>query len=34
VLVQVDNVLNRAYSDVLGAQMPQRWLMGGLKWTL
>jgi iron complex outermembrane receptor protein len=33
-LVQVDNVFNRTYSDLLGAKMPQRWLMGGVKWSL
>ncbi|WP_018627637.1 TonB-dependent receptor plug domain-containing protein [Niabella aurantiaca] len=28
--VQVDNMLNREYSDLLGAPMPGRWLQGGL----
>lgn len=28
--VQVDNLLNTNYQDLLGAQMPGRWLMGGL----
>ncbi|HEX2534745.1 MAG TPA: TonB-dependent receptor [Chitinophagaceae bacterium] len=32
--VQVDNLLDRSYSDLLGAQMPGRWLMGGIKITL
>ena len=32
--VQVDNIFDRPYSDLLGAQMPRRWLMGGVKWTL
>lgn len=31
---EVDNVLNRTYSDLLGAQMPGRWVMGGAKLTL
>jgi vitamin B12 transporter len=34
VSIQVDNLFNRTYSDLLGAQMPQRWLMGGVKWLL
>jgi vitamin B12 transporter len=28
--VQLDNVGNKSYSDLLGAQMPGRWLMGGI----
>lgn len=28
--VQVHNVLNADYQDILGAQMPGRWLMGGV----
>jgi iron complex outermembrane receptor protein len=31
VFVQVDNFLNTRYSDLLGAPMPRRWLMGGIK---
>jgi len=31
VLAQVDNVLGERYSDLLGAQMPRRWLMAGLR---
>ena len=31
---QVDNVLDEKYSDLLGSQMPGRWLMGGLKLAL
>lgn len=31
---EVDNVLNRKYSDLLGAQMPRRWAMGGAKLSL
>lgn len=32
--VEVDNVFDKAYSDLLGAPMPGRWLMGGLKLSL
>jgi vitamin B12 transporter len=32
--VQADNVFNQAYTDLLGSQMPGRWLMGGLRITL
>lgn len=28
--VQIDNIFNRTYSDLLGAPMPGRWLQGGL----
>lgn len=28
---QVDNVFNKKYSDILGSQMPGRWVMGGFK---
>ena len=31
--VQVDNVTDSNYADLLGTQMPGRWLMGGLKMT-
>lgn len=31
VFVQADNIFDKQYSDILGAQMPGRWLMGGLK---
>ena len=34
VYLQSDNVLDAKYSDVLGTQMPGRWLMGGLKLSL
>lgn len=30
VFVQADNIFNRNYSDLLGAQMPGRWLQGGI----
>lgn len=33
-VLQADNIFNRSYSDLLGAQMPGRWLMGGLKLSL
>jgi vitamin B12 transporter len=32
--VQADNVFNRSYSDLLGAIMPGRWAMGGVKFNL
>lgn len=31
VFVQADNIFNRNYSDLLGAQMPGRWLQGGIR---
>ena len=31
---QVDNLFDKAYSDLLGTPMPGRWLMGGLKLSL
>ncbi|MBD2767750.1 TonB-dependent receptor [Hymenobacter sp. BT664] len=31
---QVQNLLNEQYADLLGAQMPSRWLMGGLRLAL
>lgn len=34
VFVEVDNVLDRNYTDLLGAQMPGRWLMSGIKISL
>ncbi|HJW17903.1 MAG TPA: TonB-dependent receptor [Flavisolibacter sp.] len=34
VFAQVDNVFNKNYSDLLGAPMPGRWIMGGIKITL
>lgn len=34
ILIQVDNVADVAYSDILGAQMPGRWVKGGLRWQL
>jgi iron complex outermembrane receptor protein len=32
--VEVDNIADRQYTDLLGAQMPGRWLMGGIKISL
>ncbi len=29
---EADNVFNTQYSDLLGSQMPGRWLMGGVRW--
>ena len=34
VFVEVDNLTDRLYTDILGAQMPGRWFMGGIKITL
>jgi vitamin B12 transporter len=31
VFAQADNLFDKAYSDLLGSQMPGRWLMGGFK---
>lgn len=32
--IQVDNLFNRNYTDILGSQMPGRWVMGGLRLSL
>lgn len=32
--IQVDNIFGKKYSDLLGSQMPGRWMMGGIKLTL
>uniref|UniRef100_UPI0031DD7AFB TonB-dependent receptor plug domain-containing protein n=1 Tax=Chitinophaga sp. TaxID=1869181 RepID=UPI0031DD7AFB len=32
--VEADNVFNKTYADLTGAQMPGRWLMGGVRITL
>ncbi len=32
--VNVRNVLNTQYQEILGAQMPGRWIMAGLSWNL
>ena len=34
VVVQADNVLDKKYSDLLGAPMPGRWLIGGVSFKL
>ncbi len=34
VFVEVDNLFNKNYTDLLGAQMPGRWFMGGMKISL
>ncbi|GAB3756886.1 TonB-dependent receptor plug domain-containing protein [Spirosoma pomorum] len=34
VTAQVLNLFNEQYADILGAQMPARWAMGGLRWQL
>ncbi len=30
--LQVNNLLNQQYSDILGARMPGRWIQGGIVW--
>jgi iron complex outermembrane receptor protein len=32
--IQIDNIFDRTYTDLLGAVMPGRWLMGGFKISL
>jgi iron complex outermembrane receptor protein len=32
--IEVDNVFDKNYADLLGSQMPGRWLMGGIKISL
>lgn len=32
--IEVDNITDRNYTDLLGSQMPGRWLMGGIKISL
>lgn len=34
VFVEADNLTDRQYTDILGAQMPGRWFMGGIKISL
>ena len=31
---EADNIFNKSYADLLGSQMPGRWLMGGIKISL
>jgi vitamin B12 transporter len=33
VFVQADNIMDTKYSDLLGAKMPGRWLMGGVRYS-
>lgn len=33
IFIQADNVFDKKYSDLLGAVMPGRWLMGGLRYS-
>ncbi len=30
--IQVNNLLDEQYSDIMGAKMPGRWILGGLTW--
>ena len=30
--LQVNNLLDEEYSDVMGAKMPGRWIVGGVTW--
>lgn len=32
--MKVHNLLDTDYQEILGAQMPSRWIMGGLQWSL
>ena len=32
--LQLQNVFNEQYQNILGAQMPSRWFLGGVKWSL
>ena len=32
--VEADNIFDTSYADLLGSQMPGRWLMGGIKISL
>jgi iron complex outermembrane receptor protein len=34
IFIQADNVGDIDYSDILGAQMPGRWWMGGVRWRM
>ena len=33
-IVQIDNIFDKSYSDLLGAQMPGRWIQGGFSLNL
>jgi vitamin B12 transporter len=30
--LQVNNLLDEEYSDIMGAKMPGRWILGGVTW--
>ena len=30
--IQVNNLLDKNYSDIMGARMPGRWILGGITW--
>ena len=32
--IQLINITNTIYQNILGAKMPGRWLMGGIKWNI
>jgi iron complex outermembrane receptor protein len=32
--IQIFNITNTVYQNILGAKMPGSWLMGGLKWEI
>ena len=32
--VQILNLLDKEYQNILGAKMPGRWLMGGISWRI
>ena len=32
--LQILNLLDKEYQNILGAKMPGRWLMGGISWTI
>ena len=34
VYIDVRNALDTNYQEILGAQMPGRWIMGGIRWRL
>lgn len=33
-ILQINNIFNERYQDILGAQMPGRWAMAGIHWNL
>jgi iron complex outermembrane receptor protein len=34
VYLDVRNILNTQYQEILGANMPQRWILGGIRWNI